>query len=375
MFATPDMDVWQRSRRSILHAFAPVALKNQIPVLHVSLQRWFASLDETISQGKPVEFEKNAVLLAFDFLGQVAFGIEFNVIENSEGDPRVLLNTLDRFLPESYRQAVNPLRKFMPIAEVKQSKVDKAAMNQLIIKFMAEAREHPVKVGDGERQLVSIYSGIERIENVSEGIKLSNFLAFVVGGYGTTPHGLAFTMYCLLTHPKFLERAVAEVDSVLSAWDQLPEYSNMVQLPYLTMCIKEALRLYSPATATGRQLTETKTIDGITLQKGEIVVIYAVSMNLNPRCWKDPLTYNPGRWTPEEEQSRPKAAFFTFSSGPRDCIAKTMALNDLILMTASVLRRYKCQIVPGYKFVFVTGYHNIMKNDLPLIMTKRDKEQ
>jgi hypothetical protein len=88
----------------------------------------------------------------------------------------------------------------MPIAEVKQSRLDKLRLSQIAAKLMAEARAHPVRlfittvsvvvinswnqvsIDDGEKKLVSIFSGIERIENIPEGMKLANFIAFVIGG-------------------------------------------------------------------------------------------------------------------------------------------------------------------------------------------------
>jgi len=60
-------------------------------------------------QGKAVEFDCAFVTLTFDFVTQIAFGIEFNAIENTDGEHHELLDILTRFLPLNAARALNPI--------------------------------------------------------------------------------------------------------------------------------------------------------------------------------------------------------------------------------------------------------------------------
>ena len=48
---------------------------------------------------------------------------------------------------------------------------------------------------------------------------------------------------------------------------------HLDRMPYVEACIKEALRIYSPAALLGRQLSEATVINGHTIPKGTGVMV------------------------------------------------------------------------------------------------------
>jgi len=143
-----------------------------------------------------------------------------------------------------------------------------------------------------------------------------------------------------------------------------------VKLQYLKQCILEGVRMYPAGLGTMRTLTKTAAIDGVTLEKDTIVVIYSLSCNYNPKYWPEPFKFDPERWTKEKEAARPKGAFFSFGNGPRDCIGKSMAVDSAIIVLGSLLKRYSFELKPGYVFSFHTAWVAKPRNDL-LVYVKR----
>jgi hypothetical protein len=45
-------------------------------------------------------------------------------------------------------------------------------------------------------------------------------------------------MYLLLKNPEAMKKAIAEVDSVLTGSQRVPEYNQISQFPYLAQCVK-----------------------------------------------------------------------------------------------------------------------------------------
>ncbi|KAM8791760.1 LOW QUALITY PROTEIN: cytochrome P450 4A11-like [Rhynchonycteris naso] len=90
---------------------------------------------------------------------------------------------------------------------------------------------------------------------------------FMFGGHDTTASGISWILYALAAHPEHQERCRKEVQSLLGdggsiTWDDLD------QMPYTTMCIKEALD-YSPVPGIGRELSKPITFpDGRSLPRG-----------------------------------------------------------------------------------------------------------
>jgi cytochrome P450 len=371
LFSQVDHDRWQRLRKSSLHAFSPLALRSQVRVLQSCLKRWFDSvLDPSAEKGEALKFDDSVQVMAFDVICQVAYGLDFNVIESKDPEHREFLDILKRLLPELLAQAGDPFRKFKNLPAVKQFPIDKTRISQLADKFMSQASALPPS-DDGERRVISIWSAVEKVEGLTHGEKLANFILFVMAGHDTTAHATSFTLYNLLVNSEAMQKVVAEVDAALPDFNALPDLSHMTQLNYLTMCVKESLRMYPTGTGTMRILSESKTLDGIHLEKGTMVAVHSLMMNYS-KCWDNPKAFIPERWTKEEEAKRPKTAFFTFSTGPRDCIGKTLALNEIVLTVAAVLRRYKVSLEPGYKFVFKTGFTSYPLYDLPVKLKKRD---
>ena len=59
----------------------------------------------------------------------------------------------------------------------------------------------------------------------------------------------------------------------------------MNKLPYLTQCIKEAMRLHSPVPFITRELSRLLTVDGVTFPKYTMLGIHIYALHHNPHVW------------------------------------------------------------------------------------------
>uniref|UniRef100_A0A8C7BM72 Uncharacterized protein n=1 Tax=Neovison vison TaxID=452646 RepID=A0A8C7BM72_NEOVI len=97
---------------------------------------------------------------------------------------------------------------------------------------------------------------------------------------------------------------------------QLCFRGHLDQMPYTTMCIKEALRLYPPVPGVGRELSKPITFpDGRSLPKGFLVLLSFYALHHNPKVWPNPEVFDPTRFA--TDSSRHSHAFLPFSGGSR----------------------------------------------------------
>uniref|UniRef100_A0A8C9ISS9 Cytochrome P450 4A11 n=1 Tax=Piliocolobus tephrosceles TaxID=591936 RepID=A0A8C9ISS9_9PRIM len=116
--------------------------------------------------------------------------------------------------------------------------------------------------------------------------------------------------------------------------------NHLDQMPYTTMCIKEALRLYPPVPSIGRELSTPVTFpDGRSLPKGIMVMLSIYGLHHNPKVWPNPEVFDPSRFAPGSAQH--SHAFLPFSGGSRNCIGKQFAMNELKVATALTLLRFE----------------------------------
>ncbi|XP_012664838.1 phylloquinone omega-hydroxylase CYP4F11-like [Otolemur garnettii] len=171
---------------------------------------------------------------------------------------------------------------------------------------------------------------------------------FMFEGHDTTASGLSWVLYNLARHPEYQERCRQEVQELLR--DREPEeieWDDLAQLPFLTMCIKESLRLHPPVPLVSRCSTQDIELpDGRVIPKDVIVLINILGTHHNPAVWPDPEVYDPFRFDPDKVKERSPLAFIPFSAGPRNCIGQAFAMAEMKVVLALTLLRFR--VLPGH---------------------------
>uniref|UniRef100_A0A2K6S196 Cytochrome P450 family 4 subfamily F member 3 n=1 Tax=Saimiri boliviensis boliviensis TaxID=39432 RepID=A0A2K6S196_SAIBB len=166
---------------------------------------------------------------------------------------------------------------------------------------------------------------------------------FMFEGHDTTASGLSWVLYHLAKHPEYQERCRQEVQELLK--DREPkeiEWDDLAKLPFLTMCVKESLRLHPPVPAVSRCCTQDIALpDGRVIPKGVICLISVLGTHHNPTVWPDPEVYDPFRFDPENSKERSPLAFIPFSAGPRNCIGQAFAMAEMKVVLALTLLRFR----------------------------------
>ncbi|XP_023594537.1 docosahexaenoic acid omega-hydroxylase CYP4F3-like isoform X3 [Trichechus manatus latirostris] len=166
---------------------------------------------------------------------------------------------------------------------------------------------------------------------------------FMFGGHDSTASGISWVLYNLAKHPEYQERCRQEVQELLK--DRRPEeieWDDLVQLPFLTMCIKESLRLHPSVISISRCCTQDIVFpDGRVIPKGVICLISIFGTHHNPSVWPNPEVYDPFRFNLENTQKRSPLAFIPFSAGPRNCIGQTFAMTEMKVVLALTLLRFR----------------------------------
>jgi cytochrome P450 len=77
------------------------------------------------------------------------------------------------------------------------------------------------------------------------------------------------------------------------------------------------------------------------------VVMSPFVMHRNPQYYPKPERFDPGRWTPEQKDSRPRYSYFPFGAGPRICIGERFAWMEGMLVLASIAQHWRFELVPS----------------------------
>ncbi|XP_027706736.1 cytochrome P450 4F22 isoform X1 [Vombatus ursinus] len=166
---------------------------------------------------------------------------------------------------------------------------------------------------------------------------------FMFEGHDTTSSGLSWVLFNLARHPEYQEKCREEIQEIMRGREtEEIEWDDLTQMPFITMCIKESLRLFPPVTLISRRCTEDiKLPDGRIIPKGTICLVSIYGTHHNPSVWPDSKVFNPYRFDPENPQQRSPLAYIPFSAGPRNCIGQSFAMSEMKVVVALTLLRFR----------------------------------
>ena len=168
-----------------------------------------------------------------------------------------------------------------------------------------------------------------------------NLLTFIVAGHETTALTLAWAFYLCAFDQDVQDKARAEAQSVLQG--RTATAADLPNLPYCRMIIDEALRLYPPAALVSRTAQAPDTLAGREVKKGDTVMIPIYALHRNALLWDDPDAFRPERFAEKPQ----RYAYLPFGDGPRICIGASFALQEAVIILATLLAKRRFSPVQG----------------------------
>jgi cytochrome P450 len=172
-------------------------------------------------------------------------------------------------------------------------------------------------------------------------------MTLFLAGHETTSNALTWTWYLLSQHPAVEARLHDEIDRVLGG--RRATADDPASLPYTRMVLSESMRLYPPAYAIGRKALEDYEVAGVVVPRGSLVVVSPLVTHRDARWFPEPERFDPERWTPEAQGTRPKFSYFPFGGGTRMCIGDQFAWTEGMLLLATLAQRWRAELAAGQR--------------------------
>lgn len=189
-----------------------------------------------------------------------------------------------------------------------------------------------------------------------------------LAGHETSASALTWAIYLLSLYPDIQEKAYAEVMDVVGAG----EFDALLikKMPLLTNIFKETLRLYPPVGFFARENTQETTMRDKTIVKGSSVVVSPWLIHRHPDFWDNPNGFNPDRFN--DPKSIQKDTYLPFGMGPRICIGASFALQEAVLILATIVRDFKIQLQEDFVPDVVGRLTVRSANGMLIVLNKRE---
>ena len=342
---TADGDEWRLQRRTLAPLFTPRTVIGFFPAMTAAadrvVRRWLRRPD-----GRVVDVSIEMTRVTLDVLERTIFtdGISRNpdalgraITRYFEGlgrvDP-VDIFDLPSWVPRIGRLRARPAVRFF----------------EEMVRDLIAARKQLLESGEpAPRDLLTLLleaSDPETGRGLSELDVNANIMTFIGAGHETTANALSWSIYLISRDERVRNSIEAEIDDVLGS-DAI-EPGHLDRLVYTRAVLEEAMRLYPPVPFLSRAAICDDRIGDLDIEAGTVVTIAPYVLHRHETLWSEPDAFRPERFLPENRGTIHRFAYLPFGAGPRVCIAASFAMQEAIIVLASIVRSVRLDLAEGH---------------------------
>ena len=376
---TSDGDLWRTLRSTLQPGFSVKRMAGYAETIVAATNAHLASWHD----GATVDVTKTLLALTLATTTTSFFGLDLsqqrgpdsldhlgqgNFAERAGQD---LIRFTEVF---SERTSTFPLPAWVPTPINRELKQMIRRRDQFFLPLIEKRRASGEDRGDVLSMLIQaqVADQTGKITDLQVCNEVSNLFA---AGYEVTAYSLSFVLYLLSQHPDIETRLLDELTRVLD--QRQIAFEDLEHLLYLEQVIKEGMRLFPVAAIIARQaiapvpLTHPTTGEDHIIPKNGFMLMAPWVLHRRPDVYPEPLRFDPDRFAPDQQATRPKMAYLPFSGGPRSCIGQGFAMMQMKINLAMILQRYRLTPVRGYEFKPVFNFNTRPQGGLPVVLSAR----
>ena len=346
---TAEGETHKRHRRIA----APAFHRQRIQAYASTIVEHAATMRDQWQPGKQIDIAAEMMRLALQITARTLFDTEVTPeIEAINDEANAVMDIYNDLV--AMPRAEDLLRWRIPIPVLTRFRKSKTRLDAVVDKMIAAKQAESAKTalegGPVGSDLLSMLIAARDEDPAQPSAKKLNktelrdeVLTIFLAGYETVANALSWTWLLLGRNPEAESRLHAELDAVLAG--RVPTLEDLPRLPYAEMVVAEAMRLYPPAWAMGRQATEDVEIGPYRVPRGTYFFFSQYIVHRDPKHFPEPLAFRPERHTPEAKALRPKFAYFPFGGGGRQCIGESFAWMEAVFVVATLAQRWSLKVI------------------------------
>lgn len=187
------------------------------------------------------------------------------------------------------------------------------------------------------------------------------------GSRDASVYAVTWTLFLLSQHPDVMANVADELDRVLTGG--APTVEQLDELPVLERVIKESLRLLPPFPVIHRVSDENNEVGEYTVPPLAEVAMSIYHTHRIAEIYPDPSAFKPDRWLAMQPSI---FEFSPFSAGPRMCIGSSFGMQEVKVILALVLQRYRLELVAQTRVDRLVHVTLTPKRGIPMIVHPPD---
>lgn len=257
-----------------------------------------------------------------------------------EKDAPEIGKALNQAMQDFNRVISNPLGRLLvqlPTPVGLRFRAGKKKLDRILYGMINERKANPGDQGDF---LSMLFAAADEEGGMTEKQIRDAAMTIFLAGHETTANALTWSLFLVSSHPDFQARLQKELD-------QEPETPNPENPnPLVRALFAEAMRLYPPVWAIGREATEPVQVGDHSFPAGTTFLLSPYVTHRDERFWPDADQFKPERWLNEQEVlAPPRFRYFPFGGGPRICIGEPFAWMEGTMALTQILSQWQFDLI------------------------------
>lgn len=215
--------------------------------------------------------------------------------------------------------------------------------NQMSMKYLTLAKKRLAeKTNPNEPStLLETLLTQEGMEEMSVAAVIKEMFA---AGSDTTSNTLSFFLYFMAKYPDIQEKVYKEISSLVRTENEPITEKHLNEIRYAKACLKESQRLLPVVFAFSRKTGKDIVLSGYQIPEGTTLIVHPTMANNLEQHFHDAESYKPERWLRGSEKENIHAfTFLPFGFGPRACIGRRIAEQELYTAIIRIINRFRLE--------------------------------
>lgn len=328
---------WLWQRRTAAPVFSHRNVSALGPVMTAAAERSVARLERA---GGPADLFEEMVSATFEVIADVTFS------DGSGFDRGAVHQAIEQYIGATAKVSLLDIMGMPPwvprpnrLFTGSAMRATKRLADRAIEARKAEGAKAPPDLLD----LLMAGSDPESGRRMTTAELRDNLLTFIVAGHETTALTLSWALYLCAFDPAVQAAAREEAAGVLG--NRAATVVDLPALPLVRQIVDETLRMYPPAAFLSRTAMAADVLCGREVRPGDTVILPIYALHRHRLLWDDPDAFRPDRFA--DPKTVPRFQYLPFGDGPRVCIGASFALQEAVIILATLLARFRFSPVPG----------------------------
>ncbi len=306
--------IWKERRSKLTPIFTSGKMKMMFGIIDNIGDTFVSAVKKDLLVSNDIEISEWLARFTTDVIGNIAFGIDCNCIENPETEIRKHgknLFRIDTPLRALHMFFVNSFQTLSRLAGLGFNQKDSA---DFFMKIFTDTIKYREETNIERNDFVKLLLQMKQNGTLTTNEMAAESFIFFFGGFHTSASLMNFLLYELALNHQIQTKLRQEIDTKLNENNGKLSYETIAEMKYLDMVVNESLRKYPPVFVLTRKCTEEYKVPNTNLiiPKGTQCTIPIYSIHHDEEYYPQPDVFDPERFNNQNVANRKPFTFLPF---------------------------------------------------------------